>query len=242
MSFGYLYDEIILSSLGGKNQQKMKKEYYKMFISMLFPLLIVTIMWVVKIVEYYTHADFSEFGILPRAKAGLMGIITAPFIHADFDHLIANSIPMFVTLSIVFYFYREVSYSVFFLVWIFTDVWVWSFARDDTFHIGASGLVYGFVSFLFFSGMIRRNARLMAISLLIIFLYGGFFWGVFPDFFPKRNISWESHLMGGIAGFILALYFRKKGQQREVYNWDDEDDDNGNIDYLMDDDEYQGKK
>jgi len=219
----------------------MNRELRKMMACMLFPFAVVAVMWLVKIVEYYTKSDFSGCGIIPLSAQGLIGIITAPFIHADFGHLLANTIPMFVSLSIVFYFYREVAFRVFFLVWIFSGVWVWSFAERDTCHIGASGLVYGYISFLLFSGIIRRNVRLMAISLLIVFLYGGLFWGIFPHFFPKRNISWESHLMGGLAGLVMALYYRKKGPQKEVYHWDDEYDD-GNIDYLMDDDEYQGKR
>jgi len=223
----------------------MNKEYSKMAASMLFPLAVVAVLWIVKIAEHFTGSDFSELGIMPLTAKGLIGIVTAPFIHADFGHLLANTIPMFVSLSIIFYFYREVAFQVFFLVWLFTGVWVWSFARDDSFHIGASGLVYGYISFLFFSGMIRRNARLMAISFLVIFLYGGFFWGIFPDFFPKRNISWESHLMGGIAGIVMAVFYRKKGLQREVYHWDEDDDedddDNENADYMASDDEYQGK-
>jgi len=221
----------------------MNREYTKMAACMMFPFAVVAVMWIVKIAEYYTGSDFSELGIMPLTAKGLIGIITAPFIHADFGHLLANTIPMFVSLSIIFYFYREVAFQVFFLVWLFTGVWVWSFARNDSYHIGASGLVYGYISFLLFSGIIRRNARLMAISLLIIFLYGGFFWGVFPNFFPKRNISWESHLMGGIAGIVMAIFYRKKGLQREVYHWDedDEDDEDDNVDYLAGDDEYQGK-
>jgi len=223
----------------------MNREFSKMATSMVFPLAVVAVMWIVKIAEYYTGSDFGELGIMPLTAKGLIGIVTAPFIHADFGHLVANTIPMFVSLSIIFYFYREVAFQVFFLVWLFTGVWVWSFARDDSFHIGASGLVYGYISFLFFSGMIRRNARLMAISFLIIFLYGGFFWGIFPDFFPKRNISWESHLMGGIAGIVMAIFYRKKGLQREVYHWEEDDDDDEeddeNADYMASDDEYQGK-
>jgi len=223
----------------------MNREFSKMATSMVFPLAVVAVMWIVKIAEYYTGSDFGELGIMPLTAKGLIGIVTAPFIHADFGHLVANTIPMFVSLSIIFYFYREVAFQVFFLVWLFTGVWVWSFARDDSFHIGASGLVYGYISFLFFSGMIRRNARLMAISFLIIFLYGGFFWGIFPDFFPKRNISWESHLMGGIAGIVMAIFYRKKGLQREVYHWEEDDDDDEeddeNADYMAGDDEFQGK-
>jgi len=220
----------------------MNAEYKKMLRSMLFPLGVVAVMWAVKIAETLLKADFSNYGILPLTAHGLIGIVAAPFLHADYGHLVANTVPMFVTLSIVFYFYRDIAYNVFGLVWLFTGVWVWSFARGASYHIGASGLVYGYVTFLLFSGLIRRNARLMAISMLIIFLYGGFFWGIFPDFFPHRNISWESHLMGGLSGFILAIYYRKRGTQRETYHWDDEDDDDNSstgIDYLLPDDESQ---
>ncbi|MEI6123326.1 MAG: rhomboid family intramembrane serine protease [Bacteroidota bacterium] len=211
--------------------------------SILFPLLVVAVMWVVHLVETWLKADFSSFGLQPHTLRGLIGIVSAPFIHADFQHLTANTVPMFVSLSLVFYFYPEIAYRVFFLVWLFTGVWVWSFAQGASFHIGASGLVYGFVTFLLASGLIRRNARLMAISMLIVFLYGGFFWGIFPNFFPHRNISWESHLMGGLAGLVLAIYYRKRGIQREVYHWDDDDDaDDTNMDYLLDDDESEQKQ
>lgn len=221
----------------------MNSELRKIYRSMLFPLMIVIIMWTVKIYEWSTKSDFAEYGINPQSVKGLIGLITSPFIHADFNHLIANSVPLLVTLSIIFYFYREVSIIVFFLIWLFTNVWVWSFAVHNTYHIGASGLVYGFVSFLLFSGLIRRNARLMAISMLIIFLYGGLFWGIFPDFFPHRNISWESHLMGGIAGLVMAFFYRKKGIQRELYSWDLEgEEEDTDIDYLLEQDDENLKE
>jgi membrane associated rhomboid family serine protease len=213
--------------------KQMNSEYRKIIRSMLFPFIVIIIMWVVKIYEWSTKSDFAIFGINPQSVRGLIGVITAPFIHADFEHLTANTVPMFITLSIIFYFYREVAYKVFFLIWFFTNIWVWSLALPNTYHIGASGLVYGFVTFLLFSGVIRRNLQLMAISMLIIFLYGGLFWGIFPDFFPHRNISWESHLMGGIAGFVMAVYFRKTGIQRELYSWDLEGEvEDTDIDYM----------
>lgn len=219
----------------------MNKDFRKIIYSCLFPALVILIMWVVKIIEVFTHSDFGTLGISPHSLHGLIGIVTAPYIHADFKHLIANTVPMFVSLSIANYFYKEIFYHIFFLIWLFTGIWVWSFAQSGTFHIGASGLVYGYVSFLLFSGIIRRNARLMAISLLIVFLYGGLFWGIFPEFFPKRNISWESHLMGGLAGIVMAFFYRKKGMQREQYHWDEEEDDDENAEYLKKDDECEGK-
>lgn len=203
----------------------MSREVNKLLKCTLIPLIFIMAMWMVKIAEIYTHTDFSEFGVNPRTLKGLIGIVTSPFIHADIEHIIANTIPFFLTLSIIFYFYREIAYSVLLLVWLVCNLWVWAMGIPNTLHIGASGLVYGFVSFLLFSGFIRRNKNLMAISMLIVFLYGGFFWGFFPEFFPDRNISWESHLFGAIAGLMLAFYYRKEGMQREKYSWEDVEDD-----------------
>ena len=99
------------------------------------------------------------------------------------------------------------------------------FARGNSIHIGVSGIVYGLAAFLFLSGILRREVKLMAITLLIAFLYGGMVWGVFPQFFPREHISWESHLMGLVAGAILAVYYRNEGPQRIKYEWEDENDD-----------------
>ena len=101
-----------------------------------------------------------------------------------------------------------------------TNLWVWAAARN-AFHIGASGLVYGFASFIFFSGIIRKNIKLMALSLLVVFLYGSMVWGIFPI---DYRISFEAHLFGSIAGLLLAIYFRKEGPQREEYEWEEEEE------------------
>ncbi len=191
--------------------------------SLLLGLAIVALIWLVKLIEWAFSLDLYYLGIYPLKYQGLVGIITAPLVHADAAHAAANSIPLFVTTAVIFYFYREVAWQVFLLIWIITGIWVWSFARES-YHIGASGIVYGYISFLFFSGIFRRHLRLMAVSLLMVFLYGGFFWGIFPDFFPNRNISWESHLMGGIAGLVIAFFFRKSGLQREEHQWDDDEE------------------
>jgi membrane associated rhomboid family serine protease len=178
----------------------------------------------VKVVEVLLDISLVNLGIYPLSAKGLPGIITAPLIHSDFSHLIANSTSLFVLLAVLFYFYKEIAFKIFFLIYLFTDIWIWFGARE-AFHIGASGLVYGLVSFLFVSGIIRKNPRLMAITLLVTFLYGSLIWGIFPEFFPGRNISWESHLMGLIAGLVLAIYFRSHGPQRKKYEWQDEEDD-----------------
>jgi len=182
------------------------------------PLLFLIVIWLVKIVEISNQTSFHEFGVLPRDIKGLPGIVFAIFIHSDFNHLISNSI--FILFTGLLYFYRDLSYKVLIFIWLISGAMVWLGARES-YHIGASGLIYGFASFLFFSGIIRQDIRLMAISMLVVFLYGGLIWGIFP-IFPK--ISWEYHLFGSICGLIAAIIYRKQGPQKHIWSWEQEDD------------------
>jgi len=199
-------------------------EKQKFYHSLVFPFFFLLLIWLVKIVEVLFNLDFSHFGIYPLTSKGLIGIITSPLIHSSFSHLFANSFPLFVLSVALFYFYKKIAYRVFFLIYLMTGIWVWFGARE-AFHIGASGVVYGLAAFLFVSGLIRKNPRLLAITLIVTFLYGSMIWGIFPDFFPEKNISWESHLMGLVAGLALAFYYRKTGPQPKRYEWEDDDDD-----------------
>jgi len=202
-----------------------KFERAKIFNSLLYPTVFVLIMWLVKSIEIVNNLHLSHFGIMPLKIEGLAGIITAPFIHGDLAHIGANTIPIWVLGALLFYVYRQPAIKVFLLIWLITGLWVWVLGRE-AYHIGASGIVYGLASFLFFSGIFRRDGRLLAITFLVAFLYGSMIWGVFPDLFPEKNISWESHLMGLIAGLVLAVFYRKEGGfVRKKYSWDFEEDD-----------------
>ena len=170
-----------------------------------------------------TKTDWGLLCVYPHSFAGLTGIITSPLIHSDLKHLFANSVPIFVLGGSLFYFYREISVKTFLLVYFISGVCVWMGARE-AYHIGASGVVYGLAAFLFFSGIFRRDGRLLAITMLVTFLYGSMVWGIFPDMYPEENISWESHFWGLVAGMILAFYFRKLGPQKKKYDWEDEED------------------
>ena len=185
---------------------------------MFFPFLFVAILWVIKFAEITFETKLTGFGLYPRTYSGLIGIFTFPLLHGDFYHLLSNSVPLLFLGSIIFYFYRGIAFQVFFWVYLMTGVWVWAAGRSS-FHIGASGLVYGFVCFLFFSGVFRKNNRLLALSLLVVFVYGSLIWGVLP---LRKGISWESHLMGSVAGLITAFYFRKEGPAAKKYEWEDE--------------------
>ena len=198
----------------------MNVEKKRFIHSLVFPVFFLVVLWSIKGIEVFFNTDFAFLGIFPLKVKGLIGIFTAPLIHSDFEHLIANSIPILILGTGVFYFYNKVAYKVFFLSYFIANIWIWVGARQ-AYHIGASGLVYSFASFLFFSGAIRKNIKLMAISLLVVFLYGSMIWGILPI---QPHVSWESHLMGGIAGMVLAIYYRSYGPKRKIYSWELEDE------------------
>lgn len=193
----------------------MRTVYSKIFFSLFYPTVFVALLWAIKFYEYITGNSMIFYGLYPRTLHGLIGIVTAPLIHADFSHLISNSIPLIILGSMTFFFYRPIAFQVFFWVYLMTGVWVWAAARDS-YHIGASGILYGFVCFLFFSGIFRKNPHLMAISLFVTLLYGGMVWGIFPI---KNGVSWESHLLGSLAGIITAYNFRNEGPKPKQYDW-----------------------
>ena len=214
----------------------MNEEKRKILRSLIFPAILVIIIWIVKIVEVTFNINLAVYGLIPLNARGLIGILTSPFLHEGFAHLFGNSVPLFLLGALLFYFYRELAWRILLLIYLVTGIWVWVFARGSGIHIGASGVVYGLAAFLFLSGILRREGKLMAITLLIAFLYGGMVWGVFPQFFPREHISWESHLMGLLAGTILAIYYRKTGPQRIKYDWEDEEDDDTEPDDSSTDD------
>ncbi|MGE5406230.1 MAG: rhomboid family intramembrane serine protease [Methanosarcina sp.] len=193
----------------------------KLLLSMIIPGTFVFIMWLVKIIEVLFGLDFSRGGIYPLEIKGLQGIIFSPFIHENFGHLFNNSLPLFFLSVALFYFYSEVAVGVFTWTFFLTGLLVWVGGRA-AWHIGASGLVYGLASFLFFSGIIRRHLRLIALSLLIVFLYGSMVWGLFPGVY--QNVSWESHMLGFFSGIVLSIFYRNRGPQRPVYEWLEEED------------------
>ena len=222
---------------GSGNDAISEEAFYrkKMLLAMIIPGIFITLMWLVKITEVLLEFNLSDMGIYPLTVKGLAGIIFSPFIHSDFNHLFNNSLPLFFLATALFYFYSEVALKVFLWSWLLTGLLVW-FAGREAWHIGASGLVYGLASFLFFSGIIRRHFRLIALSLLIVFLYGSMVWGIFPGVY--KNVSWESHMLGFFSGLLLALLFRKEGPQQPVYEWLDED---GNEDLSTEDEEVRAE-
>jgi membrane associated rhomboid family serine protease len=177
----------------------------------LYPLMIVFIIWLV--FWYQVRVDYAikSFGIRPQKLEGLFGIFTSPFLHGDIDHIYNNSIPLFVLSLALFYFYKKIAWKVIvfgFLTWLI---------GNSGNHIGASGLIYVLVSFIFFKGIFAKHYRLIALSLVVIFLYGSMIWYIFPI---KMGMSWEGHLSGLITGLVFALIFRKQVAKPERYKWE----------------------
>ena len=188
--------------------------------SLKFSAIVLIIIWSVKIFEIVFDYDFTEYGVLPRKFNGLIGILFSPLIHSDVNHLLSNSLPVIILCLIIFNFYSQIAKKIFIYLYFIPGLWLWCIGRES-FHIGASGLIYAMASFLFFSGILRKNSQLSAVALLVIFIYGGLFWGLFPI---HKNVSWEGHLTGFIAGILVSFIFRKDGPKRKKYNWEIEED------------------
>ena len=197
----------------------------KFITSLILPVAFVFLLWVIKISEIIFNLDFTGFGILPGSFNGMPGILFAPLIHANIKHLFSNSIPLLFLGSGIIYFYRNSSYKVILIIYLGTGILDWIFARK-AYHIGASGIIYGFVTFLFFSGIIRRDTRAIALALLVTFLYGSLIWGILP---VDSSVSWESHLFGSIMGIFCAFLY-KSSDPAVKYDWEYEDDNEKNND------------
>jgi len=208
---------------------RLKIERKRIFYSMVFPLAFLFLMFTVRLVESLENAQWYFLGVKPLSFEGLLGIITAPLIHADWGHFLANAGPFLVLASVLFYVYRDIAFKVFFWIYFLSGVWLWFGARA-AWHIGASGLVYGMASFLFLSGIIRNYVPLIAVSMLVIFLYGGLFWGLFPLKW-QVDYSWEAHFWGTLAGGVVAVVYRHEGPQKPPVEDDEESD--GDWDDIM---------
>lgn len=204
----------------------MKFETKRLLYAAFPPILFIIILWLIKTLEWGYNADWYQLGIYPRNISGLTGILTEPLVHANIKHLISNTFPLLILGWCLFYFYKDLAYAVFPLIWIISGMITWIIGRES-WHIGASGLIYGLSFFLFFSGILRRYIPLMAISMLVAFLYGSTVWNMLPiSELVDANTSWEGHLSGAISGLILAIVFRKNGPQKPKDFEEEEEEDN----------------
>lgn len=183
-------------------------------------ILVLIIMWLAYWSDYLFVFDFHKLGVLPKTSNGLKGVFFMPWIHShdDIRHILNNSVPTFLLLTLLFYSYREIALRVFLLSWFVTGILLWVFAQNNgAYHIGMSGVIYALAAFLFTSGVLRKFLPLQALSLFIVFIYGSMIWGIFPS---EQHISWEGHLSGMLVGVFLAFYYRKLGPQRPKYQYE----------------------
>ncbi len=180
----------------------------------------VALIWLVQLLNWGLGLEPGRFGVRPREFAGLPGILLAPLLHGGFPHLFANSVPLLVLGAGMLYLYPGSALKVLPAVYLGPGVVVWLFARAPSTHVGASGLVYGLFSYILVSGLIRRDRRAIAASLLVCFLYGTLVWGVLPI---RPGVSWETHLSAALIGFVLAIALRHVDvPPRKRYSWEEE--------------------
>lgn len=185
----------------------------------LVPFFSVLLIWTVYWMELKLGINLNEFGVRPRTIEGLRGIILSPLIHGSREHLYNNSIPLVVLTAALFYFYKKVAWRVLIIGIILSGIITWIIGRPS-FHIGASGLIYVLVSFIFFKGIFTKYFRLIALSLAVVFLYGSMIWYIFPI---EEGISWEGHLSGFLVGLALAYFLTAPIPQEKKFAWQKED-------------------
>ena len=195
----------------------MKKFSKRLKSSLKLPAIFLGIIWLAFLLNFPP----TNWGILPMNLEGLKGILFSPIIHGDLQHIISNSAPFFMLFAMMLLFYPKAAKSAFVLIYILSGLLVWIFGRES-YHIGASGVVYGMVSFLFWSGVFRRSIPSIVISLIVTFLYSGLWYGVLPN---QPGVSWEGHLMGGIVGVFVAYLFKNSNSDLQVpkkkYSWEE---------------------
>ncbi len=186
----------------------------------------VIVIWLVHVLNLSLDLELRRYGVLPLSIEGLKGIFFSPFIHSTskWTHIFNNTPPLFFGLLILFYFYKTVANRSLLYIYLFTGSLVWivgGIYKPYAFHIGASGVVYGLISFIFFSGIFRRNVRSVILALIMILMYSGMVVGLFPD--AEGQISNESHIAGAVVGTFLAFQFRNILEPDELQRFEKEE-------------------
>lgn len=208
--------------------------------SIILPLKFVGILWIIHLAQWFLHLDLGFLGVYPRDLQGLRGILFSPLLHGDFGHILSNTPPLLVLSALVMFFYRRVAIPSFLMIYFLTGLAVWIFGRP-VYHIGASGVIYGLVAFVFWNGIFRFNVKSIALALIVAFYYGSMFMGILPG---QEGISWESHLLGGLVGIFVSFWFKnqiEKDEEKPKYSWELEEG-NQKEDFFLDRDIFEKTK
>ena len=212
-------------------------EIKRMRIALIPTVVFLSFLWLFLFLDITLDLQLYKLGVYPLKTEGLPGILFSLLIHSSVKHLFSNTIPLFVLMWCLFYFYSEIAYKTFLLLWLLSGLFTWIIGRES-WHIGASGIVYSLSFFLFFSGLFRKHIPLIAISLVVAFLYGSNVWNMLPwSMYLDATVSWEGHLSGGISGLIIAIIYRNHGPQKPLKEWI-EDEEEHEEDFFNVDDEF----
>ncbi|MCX7562246.1 rhomboid family intramembrane serine protease [Xanthomonadaceae bacterium XH05] len=182
----------------------------------------IALLWWIKMFETGLDVSFSALGVTPGSLSGLIGLLTAPLLHASVGHLINNTLPLLVLGTLALAIYPRASRFAVPLIWLGSGLGIWLIGRDSV-HLGASGLSHGLMLFLFSLGLLRRDRPAIAAAMIAFFLYGGMVLTVLPG---DPQVSWEAHMSGAACGVLAALlWFRRDPPPaRKRYSWEDEDE------------------
>ena len=180
-------------------------------------------LWWIRILEDVMGRHLGSLGVLPGQWIGLIGVVTAPLIHASYAHLIANSPPLLILGTLSLYTYPRASRWAIPTIWILSGLGTWLIGRHHSSHIGASGLAHGLMFFVLVLGILRWEPRSIATALVAFLLYGGMVTTIFPR---EEGVSFEYHFAGAAAGVLAAILWRRRDPlpARKKYSWELEEE------------------
>ena len=194
------------------------------------PFVSLLVIWLIYYLDWRYFFEFNNFGIVPRTFKGLRGVLFSPFLHGSIQHLWNNTLALAVLLPLICYYYYKNWQTLIFGGIVLSGIGTWLIAKTGT-HIGASGLIYVLTAYMFFTGIRSKQYRLMAISFLMIILYGGSVWYMLPD--VEEGISWQGHLAGFLSGFLLSYMLKRPQFEPEYkYDWQHPDYDESKDDFI----------
>ena len=200
----------------------LKNDNTRLRRSFMLAALFTLILWIIKLIEIILGLDFVQYGVYPLRVSGLPGIVMAPLIHGSLSHLFSNTAALIILGTALLYGYPRSAIIVVPVLYLGTGLGVWLFARS-AYHIGASGLTFGIMFFVFTIGVLRWDTRAIILSMVVFFLYGSMIWGIFPT---RPGISFESHFFGAAIGVALAILLKNHDPAAlpKKYSWEDEAD------------------